>query len=167
MAKAGSRLDGKALAKAMNASVIIAMDRDGLVALWPTLMGCPVPRAMSLGLLRRFLAYEVQARSNCGLGRADLERLERLADGRGRAKTTTMAAGARFLREWNGVTHVVERTVGGYRWNGRVFASLSGIAKEITGAHWSGPRFFGVKAAGIAVGFVAKPVRSAKKGARA
>ncbi len=58
-----------------------------------------------------------------------------------------MAPGSRFLREWNGVTHVVERTEVGYLWNGKVHASLSGIARAITGAHWSGPRFFGVKAA--------------------
>lgn len=61
--------------------------------------------------------------------------------------TTRMAQGSRFLREWNGVTHVVERTEAGYLWKGEVHASLSAIAKAITGAHWSGPRFFGVKAA--------------------
>jgi len=43
---------------------------------------------------------------------------------------------------------VVERLAAGYLWNGKTFASLSAIAKEITGAHWSGPRFFGVRKAG-------------------
>ncbi|MDP3459099.1 MAG: DUF2924 domain-containing protein [Hyphomonas sp.] len=50
------------------------------------------------------------------------------------------------MREWNGREHVVDVTVDGYVWNGRTWRSLSAIAKEITGAKWSGPRFFGVAA---------------------
>lgn len=49
-----------------------------------------------------------------------------------------------MLREWNGVTHVVEVTETGFLWNGETWRSLSAIAREITGAHWSGPRFFGL-----------------------
>ncbi|WP_229583444.1 DUF2924 domain-containing protein [Paracoccus sp. S-4012] len=48
-----------------------------------------------------------------------------------------------MLREWNGTTHVVEIGDDKYRWDGRNWDSLSAIAREITGAHWSGPRFFG------------------------
>jgi hypothetical protein len=58
-----------------------------------------------------------------------------------------MASGSRFLREGNGVTHVAERTEAGYLWKGKVHVSLSAIAKVITGAYRSGPRFFGLKAA--------------------
>ncbi|BDW86550.1 hypothetical protein MACH21_27270 [Roseicyclus marinus] len=54
--------------------------------------------------------------------------------------------GGRLLREWNGVTHVVEVVENGYLWNGQRWRSLSVIAREITGAHWSGPRFFGLNA---------------------
>lgn len=152
-------------AKTPTAPDIEALDREGLVALWPALMGCAVPRAMSLGLLRRFLAFEVQAQALGGLGRTDIERLERIAEGRVRRGTANMAAGARFLREWNGVTHGVERNEAGYRWNGRVFASLSAIAKEITGAHWSGPRFFGV-VSGFKAGGAARSGQSARKGTK-
>ena len=53
-------------------------------------------------------------------------------------------SGARLVREWNGREHVVDVTVDGYVWKGRTWKSLSAIAKEITGAKWSGPRFFGV-----------------------
>jgi hypothetical protein len=34
---------------------------------------------------------------------------------------------------------------GGFRYRDKTYASLTAIAKEITGAHWSGPRFFGIK----------------------
>ena len=34
---------------------------------------------------------------------------------------------------------------GGYRWKGELYSSLSRIAQAITGAKWSGPRFFGLR----------------------
>jgi len=49
-----------------------------------------------------------------------------------------------LVREWNGKTHKVIVTNKGYVLNGVPYASLSAAAKAITGAHWSGPRFFGV-----------------------
>lgn len=143
-----------------------ALDRDGLIAIWSGLAGDTPPRAMSQILMRRFLSFELQARTSGGLHAADLDRLASLAESRTRAATSKMAPGARFLREWNGVTHVVERTDAGYRWSGRIFGSLSGIAKEITGAHWSGPRFFGVVASAKAGKATIPPTRrSGRKGA--
>ena len=32
----------------------------------------------------------------------------------------------------------------GFEYEGKTFPSLTAIAFEITGAHWSGPRFFGL-----------------------
>jgi hypothetical protein len=53
--------------------------------------------------------------------------------------------GARLVREWNGRTYQVDVTDGGYVMDGKTWRSLSAIARHITGAHWSGPRFFGVQ----------------------
>lgn len=58
---------------------------------------------------------------------------------RGRVKP-----GAHLVREWNGRTYQVEVLTDGYRMDGRKWASLSAIAKHITGTAWSGPRFFGL-----------------------
>jgi len=58
--------------------------------------------------------------------------------------TPALKAGGRLIREWNGVTHVVDVTGTGFVWKGETWRSLSAIAREITGAHWSGPRFFGL-----------------------
>ncbi|HEY6300867.1 MAG TPA: DUF2924 domain-containing protein [Candidatus Binatus sp.] len=33
----------------------------------------------------------------------------------------------------------------GFMFNGKRYRSLSEVAREITGAHWSGPLFFGLK----------------------
>jgi len=48
------------------------------------------------------------------------------------------------VREWNGKTYTVHSTDQGFVLNGVTYTSLSAVARAITGAHWSGPRFFGV-----------------------
>ena len=53
--------------------------------------------------------------------------------------------GTRLIREWRGVTHAVLVHADGYEWQGERHRSLSLIARAITGAHWSGPRFFGLR----------------------
>ena len=55
-----------------------------------------------------------------------------------------LAPGCRLIREWNGVPPIVDDELDGFRWRGTTWRSLSAIAREITGAHWSGPRFFGL-----------------------
>ena len=54
------------------------------------------------------------------------------------------------MREWHGRTHTVTVTDDGFEYAGASYSSLTKIAKKITGAHWSGPRFFGLLAAGAA-----------------
>ena len=55
-----------------------------------------------------------------------------------------LSPGARLIREWGGRTHVVDVIEGGYVFEAQVYPSLTAIAGQITGAHWSGPRFFGL-----------------------
>ncbi len=55
-----------------------------------------------------------------------------------------IAPGARLIREWNGQTHVIDVIESGYVFEAKVYPSLTAIAGKITGAHWSGPRFFGL-----------------------
>ena len=52
--------------------------------------------------------------------------------------------GARLVREWRGRTHTVVVTEEGFEYAGKAYSSLSKIAQTITGAHWFGPRFFGL-----------------------
>lgn len=66
----------------------------------------------------------------------------------GCAKRTKLKPGARLVREWGGAVHEVTVVERGFEWNGRTWASLSGIAEAITGGHWSGPRFFGPRPEG-------------------
>lgn len=137
--------------------------RSALAQEWQTLFGQPPPPKMSQLLLRRFLAHELQIRCKGGLPpalSAELARLVAAVDQRGRVPPPARKpkAGARFLREWNGVTHVVDVTDEGFVWNGHPYRSLTAIARAITGAHWSGPRFFGL----IKSSSTLKPVPSPK-----
>ena len=134
-------------------------DRAALMSLWLDLFDTQPPRSISQPLLRRFLAWEVQVRTHGGLSAREREQIARLGVAAPKRKSPQMASGTRYLREWNGVTHVVEKVAEGYLWNGGVHASLSAIAGAITGAHWSGPRFFGVTRKGRQPSF-----RSGKRG---
>lgn len=59
-------------------------------------------------------------------------------------KRSDLQTGARLIREWNGHTNVVDVVQSGFLFEGRSYRSLSAIARKITDAHWSGPRFFGL-----------------------
>lgn len=120
------------------------MDRAALAQLWSDLIGGEVPACMSQPMQRRFLAFELQAKSEGGLPAALRARLDRIAAGEERKASPTLQSGARLLREWNGTTHVVDVLPEGFLWNGNQHRSLSAIARAITGARWSGPRFFGL-----------------------
>lgn len=123
------------------------MDRADLARLWKDLIGGDVPSNMSQVMQRRFLAFELQAKAEGGLTPALRSRLDRIAAGEERKPSPRVKSGARLLRAWNGVTHVVDVLPDGYLWNGTRHRSLSAIARAITGARWSGPRFFGIVAA--------------------
>ena len=61
--------------------------------------------------------------------------------------------GTTLVRQWRGRTHKVLVGEDGFEYEGQRYRSLSVIAERITGAHWSGPRFFGLtKRAGTSVG---------------
>ncbi len=146
------------------------MDRAGLSQLWSDLLGGEVPPKMSQPMQRRFLAYEMQAREHGGLPSSLLARLDRIAAGDTRAASPIVRPGGRLLRAWNGTTNVVDVLSDGYMWNGARHRSLSAIARAITGARWSGPRFFGLLPKEVDGGTetgVKHPARKSKTGSAA
>ena len=129
----------------LSVAEIETLDRAALSAAWTEVFGTPVPKRLSRPFLRRFLAFEMQARERGGLPKGFVAKLQKVAgDDRG-PTSPALKPGGRLIREWNGVTHVVDIVDGGFLWKGRIYASLSPIARDITGARWSGPRFFGLK----------------------
>lgn len=110
---------------------------------WAMTGSGPVPR-LSARLFRLALAWEIQAQAWGGLSRRTQQRLEQAANGK--TKTDRAFAGMRLVREWNGTVHVVTiDDEGKIHWNEQTWNSLSQVAKAITGTHWSGPAFFGLK----------------------
>ncbi len=122
---------------------------EALRAEWRRLYRTQPPR-LSPDMMMRAIAYRVQEIAFGGLSKATLRRLRALAtsmDADGNVPATTaprLLPGTRLVREWRGRTHTVIVTETGFDFRGEVYASLTRIAKVITGAHWSGPRFFGL-----------------------
>ena len=129
----------------MDVTEIKNMERDGLLSLWPEISSGPIPHRMSAAFLRQIIIFEIQARLHGGLAKSFRKRLSKVATAKSRTtKSKSLQTGSRLMREWNGVIHLVDVTTCGFVWHGRTYRSLSAIAREITGAHWSGPRFFGI-----------------------
>jgi hypothetical protein len=102
----------------------------------------------------REIAYKMQERACGGLAPAIKRRLRTLAadieaNGAGALPSALLLKpGTRLLREWGGKTHTVIVLDDGFEFEGERYQSLTQIARGITGAHWSGPRFFGLRRAG-------------------
>ena len=126
------------------------LDRPALIKLWQHHYRRAPPNGASRRLLLHSVGYSIQAKRYGGLKPALKRRLKHIAEGYS-DKTPVAApklkAGTRLIREWHGVTHTVDVIEGGFLWKGERHRSLSAIARKITGAHWSGPRFFGLTSA--------------------
>ena len=117
-------------------------------AAWREAYKTPAPPACGSGLLGRAIAHRWQEKAKGGLTREELRQLARLAviDGKTRdgKVAPTIKAGTWLSRTWHGEKHEVVVLDTGYEYRGERFASLTAIARRITGAGWSGPRFFGL-----------------------
>ena len=102
-------------------------------------------------LLRRGIAWKLQSRIHGDLPTHIKRELERAADRLRRGEELnssirpSLKPGTRLVRLWQGRVHRVLVLDGGYEHEGRRFSSLTQVASAITGCHWSGPSFFGLK----------------------
>ncbi|WP_374611965.1 DUF2924 domain-containing protein [Sphingorhabdus sp.] len=106
---------------------------------------CPT---VSPELIRRLFAQHIQEKRYGGLAVAIDRQLAAMANGQEFDVTQTtpsISEGTRLIREWQGRTVEVLAVADGFVWEGKSYNSLSKIAREVTGAHQSGPRFFGLK----------------------
>ena len=125
------------------------LDSGELRAEWRRLYRAQAPR-LSRDLLIRGVAHRLQELGTGGMSKATRRKLAAFAkelEANGSlapASSTQLRPGARLVREWRGRTHTVAVLKDGFEYGGKVYASLTKIAQTITGAHWSGPRFFGL-----------------------
>jgi Protein of unknown function (DUF2924) len=126
-------------------------DGSALREEWRRLHRSEPPR-ISRDLLARALAYRLQELEFGGLPKWARQSLAGSATNpneAGGAATPKpplprLKPGARLVREWHGRTHSVIVLDDAFEFEERRYRSLTSIAREITGAHWSGPRFFGL-----------------------
>jgi len=107
------------------------------------------PLGLSRDLLIRALANQLQEQSYGGVSRALRRRLQSLAAASDKATMAVdpglvLKTGTTLVRQWRGHAHTVLVCEDGFEYEGQRYHSLSVIAERITGAHWSGPRFFGL-----------------------
>jgi hypothetical protein len=129
---------------------------EGLRARWHTSFGQDPPTHVARHLLFAMLAYRLQTETMGDLDAATVRFLKHvdLAPSKQAAVPLTQAFARRrrelslgtvLTREWSGQHHRVMVLERGFAWEGRTYASLSEIAKAITGTKWNGPRFFGLR----------------------
>jgi hypothetical protein len=139
------------------------LDADLLRRRWRSVIGRAPPRSLSRALMIRILTWREQAAelgdldartrgvlaaALKGEGRAEGGGNDRPAGSRPRSRSSGshggLRSGAVLLREHAGVLHRVTALPDGFDWNGRMFKSLSSVARAITGTNWNGHRFFGL-----------------------
>lgn len=144
-----SRMNDQSPQIAEQLEALQSMDLIALREEWRKLKGSEPPR-LSRDLMLRAVAYALQMQAFGELPPSTIKKLEASIGEIGEVMPTAepprrdLSAGARLVREWHGRTHSVEVLHEGFLLDGKVYRSLSEIARRITGSHWSGPRFFGL-----------------------
>jgi len=125
-------------------------------------------RSRNKTYLRKKIAWQIQALAEGGLSERALDRIEELAPlaplcWRPNLKDVHVPApeserrklrkrdprlpppGTVLKREYKGKEHRVEVLEDGFVYDGQRYGSLSKVAKAVTGTHWNGFAFFGLK----------------------
>jgi hypothetical protein len=109
-----------------------------------------MPKGLPRDLLVRTILWKLQERELGRLPPALTSKLQKLSAQLRKSgsldveRHAVIKSGTTLLREWGGKTHRVTALDEGFLFRDQRFASLSEIAREITGTRWSGPRFFGL-----------------------
>jgi hypothetical protein len=118
---------------------------------WRTVYQTEAPIRFSRELLMRAVAYRLQERVLGGLKAATrplFQRVAAAAHARRPLKLKPLRMlepGALLIHEWGGVKYKVVVLENGFSFRSQRYGSLSAVARQITGSHWSGPLFFGLK----------------------
>lgn len=121
---------------------IEGFDRSACLDRWRTALGRSPPKHLSQPFMKKVLIWDLQTGMLSGVSAKTERRLKQIAAGN--SVPLIAKSGSHLVRKWNGRTYQVVVTDEGYVMDGRTWRSLSAIARHITGARWSGPRFFGV-----------------------
>ena len=118
---------------------------DDLRTLWRTTFRTSAPRGFTKDLVARFICWHIQEQAFGGLDPETAKILTGFAPGAKVPPARRLKPGTVLVREYQGERHTVTLVPGGYLWRETAYASLSTIARAITGTAWNGPRFFGLR----------------------
>lgn len=117
-------------------------------------------RSRNVDWLRRWCAWRIQANATGELHTDAIDWIERLgaiaperwvrrsalrAQGPAPRDPRLPPPGTKLRREFGGTVHEVTVTKTGFEFRGKSYPTLSAVANAITGRHWNGFRFFGIK----------------------
>jgi hypothetical protein len=126
------------------------LDLDALRREWRRVYRRSPPPAFKRDLLLRGIVHRLSCDAEGDIDRKTDALLTALATAPDPAAvlakkpTRTIKPGCEIRREWNGTMQRVVVLEKGFAWNGKVYASLSMVARAITGTRWNGYRFFGI-----------------------
>jgi hypothetical protein len=134
-----------------NLAELARLSREELAERWRRRFGHEPPKGCGRSLLELAEAYAIQVAAFGPLKpslrrqlEGEVHSLGKPPSARRSKQSPRLTPGTRLVREWNGKTHHVDVVESGFVWKGARHQSLSAIARAITGARWSGPRFFGL-----------------------
>ena len=138
---------------ALEAEIALLPDLDiaELRARWKKLFGNPAPKSLRRKFLAKAVAYQMRVEVFGGLSPVVRRRLREIADAVRRGDVDAVLGspgikrGTQMIRQWKDKTLTVTALDDGFEFEGRIFSSLSAIAKAITGTNWNGYAFFGIK----------------------
>jgi len=139
---------------------IKTLPMDALKARWEVLIGTKPP-VYNRTYLENRLIYRLQEIAYGGVAPETREQMHALLEATGHddhgvqsrrvkqqvkgEQANRLLAGTRLVREWQGQTYHVLVTSRGYEMDGLPYRSLTAVAKVITGQHWNGWAFFGLR----------------------
>lgn len=127
---------------------IRSLGLEELRTLWRTTLRSSPRPAFTKDLIARFICWHIQEQALGGLDPETAKLMNGLAPGGtpGAERPRYLKPGTVLVREYQGERHTVTVVPSGFLWREVNYASLSTLARAITGTAWSGPRFFGVRA---------------------
>ena len=128
------------------------MSRAELTEIWQTVYGGAPPVVRGRELLENALAWHLQARATAGPSRTLQRKLRALAGAYAKGQALPelqtgprLRPGTTLVKQWRGKSYTVTVLESGFAFGERTYASLSEIARSITGTSWNGPAFFGLR----------------------
>ncbi len=117
---------------------------------WQKIFKTSVPK----GYTKSFLIKEIEWHYKYGKLSGEFQkRLDKLVEHYSETKSVDtkkvrkfeVTIGTKFIREFKGEKYEVVTVDGGFNFNGKLYKTLSAVANVITGTHWNGKKFFGLR----------------------